>query len=219
MKGLFIKDWRLLMQQKTFFLIVAGISVFLMLTGQDLLFMVSYSSFLTVSMAVGTISYDDTGNGLAYIFTWPASRKQYVLEKYLLAGCTAGAVWVLAVAAGAVVFGMGPDAGAGLWEWILQSLMILVIMAITLAVMIPIKIKFGAEKGRIVTFLVIFAMFGAVGLVSALGGDTLQQLGTAVDALAQLPPWAWAAFTAVFAAALLIGSVCISIRIVEKKEL
>ena len=115
MKGLWIKDWLLLMQQKTFFLVVVGISVFCVLSGQDLLFMVSYSSFLVVSVAVSTISYDDTANGLAYIFTWPASRKQYVLEKYLFAGCTAGAAWALAVAAGAI-FGKSVHSETGILD-------------------------------------------------------------------------------------------------------
>ncbi len=208
MKGLWIKDWRLLMQQKMFFLIVAGISVFCVLSGQDLLFMVSYSSFLVVSVAVSTMSYDDTANGLAYIFTWPASRKQYVLEKYLFAGCAAGAI-----------FGKSVHSETGILDWLLQSLMILAMMIITLSVMIPIKLKFGAEKGRIVTFVVIFAMFGALGLVQTLYSGALPQVETAVHALAALPPWTWTVFTAVFAAAVLIGSVCISIRIAEKKEL
>ena len=218
MKGLWIKDWLLLMQQKTFFLVVVGISVFCVLSGQDLLFMVSYSSFLVVSVAVSTISYDDTANGLAYIFTWPASRKQYVLEKYLFAGCTAGAAWALAVAAGAI-FGKSVHSETGILDWLLQSLMILALLIITLSVMIPIKLKFGAEKGRIVTFVVIFAMFGALGLVQTFYSGALPQVETAVHALAAFPSWTWTAFTAVFAAAVLTGSVCISIRIAEKKEL
>lgn len=218
MKGLFIKDWKLLMQQKSFFLIVAGVGVFCLLTGQDMVFVVSYCSFLVASVAVSTITYDDTGNGLACIFTWPASRKQYVWEKYLFTGGAGLAAWMITVLAGLLVSGKGQRQESAV-EWLIQSSMILVMVAVTICVMIPIKLKFGAEKGRIVTFIVIFAMFGCIGLVSALDAQTMRGIEAAFTVLETLPPWVWAVFTVVMSVVAILVSICVSIRIAEKKEL
>lgn len=41
-------------------------------------------------IAVGTLSYDETDNGLAFLMTLPVDRKTYVREKYLfILICTA----------------------------------------------------------------------------------------------------------------------------------
>lgn len=43
-------------------------------------------------IAVGTLSYDETDNGLAFLMTLPVDRKTYVREKYLfILICTAAA--------------------------------------------------------------------------------------------------------------------------------
>lgn len=215
MKGLFIKDWKLLMQQKTYFLIVAGVSVFCLMTGQDMIFAVSYCAFLVASVAVSTITYDDMGNGLACIFTWPASRRQYVLEKYLFTGIAGFAAWMIMVLAGLIVPGVNIASAA---EWLIQSSMVLVILTFAVSTMIPIKLKFGAEKGRIVTFLVVFFIFGCIGVVSALDAETRSQIDAMFAALESLPSWFGTAVAVLLPVAALVVSVLISIRIAEKKE-
>lgn len=218
MKGLFIKDLRLMYGQKTFFLIVLGVSALCVLTGQNLIFMVSYCSFLVANMAIGTISYDDMGNGLAYIFTWPAGRRQYVIEKYALTGVAGTAAWLLAVIAGAV-FPAGRPEGIGMADWFLVTTVVLGILLFSICVLIPLKLKFGAEKARLVSFLVMFAMFGGIGLLSVLDDNTLHQIKTSAAVLETLPPWVWAVFTVVMSVVAILVSICVSIRIAEKKEL
>lgn len=103
MKGLWIKDWRLFLQQKKFLVVVACILVVFALSTLNLSFALSYGVFMLTYVAVGTISYDDTGKGLSYIFTWPISRRQYVTEKYLFTSAVALGSWLVLVLAGGVI--------------------------------------------------------------------------------------------------------------------
>ena len=90
MKGLFVKDLKLMMLQKNFLLLILAIVIGMMIFTDDVIFPLGFLSFIVSLFTVSTISYDDFDNGNAFLFTLPITRNHYVSEKYflgLLLGC------------------------------------------------------------------------------------------------------------------------------------
>ena len=102
MKGLLIKDFRLLKNQKNFFILVFVMAVFLTITGGDesspATFVLPYVGFVCSFFVLSTISYDEYDNGNAFLFTLPFDRKIYALEKYIFGIVTGGAGLLLILA-------------------------------------------------------------------------------------------------------------------------
>ena len=111
MKGLLIKDFRLMKVQKNFFALIMVIGIGMALFSKNTSYTIGFVSFIFSLFSVSTISYDELDNGNAFLFSLPIARKTYAVEKYcfgLIMGLGAWlAVSVLATAAG-VVRGQGP---------------------------------------------------------------------------------------------------------------
>lgn len=157
MKGLLIKDLKLMKNQKSFFVIMAFVGMIFLITWEKPYFAISYITMMFSMFAITSFSYDEFDNGAVYLFTLPFSRKTYVREKYLfgllicLIALTVSTV--LAISA-SVIKGQSVDLvtiGA-------TGLSSITICVLFLSIAFPIEIKFGVEKGRI-GFIVIMAVF------------------------------------------------------------
>ena len=85
MSGLLIKDFRLLLQRKQSMVLLLVLAVALNWTmGESNSFIMGYLPLISLIFATGTISYDEFDNGYSFLLTLPITRRQYVLEKYLL---------------------------------------------------------------------------------------------------------------------------------------
>ena len=80
MKGLLIKDFKLLKGQKNFFFIVCLVGVMLMVTSASPSYVISYMTFVFSMFTLSSVSYDEYDNGLAFLFCLPVTRKKYVRE-------------------------------------------------------------------------------------------------------------------------------------------
>ena len=164
MKGLLLKDFRILMQQSRTLLIIVFIGGFLLITGGNLGFVVAYMTMMTSFLVLGTITYDEADNGYAFLFTLPFTRKEYVLEKYVFSTAASVIVWALLNLLFAAVSGSGYEG-----ENMLEAVCILAAIMLMQAVMLPLQLKYGAEKARVVFFLiiggivVIGVLFGQIG--------------------------------------------------------
>ena len=165
MRGLLVKDLRLLAGQKRFFLTVAVIGFFFMLSGQDAIFMVSYCTLLMSFFTASTISYDEFNHGFFYLFSLPVSRKGYVAEKYLFGVLTGGVTWTATTVIGGIYSSMTQD-NFLLLEWMAGAVGILVVLVIFLCLTLPVQLKFGTEKGRIVVSIVALGIF--IGMMAVL---------------------------------------------------
>lgn len=156
MKGLLVKDWQLLKNQKSFFMImVVIIGMYVVIGNAE--FIISYTPMLCVFVSMSTITYDTYDNGAAFLFTMPFSRKEYVREKYIFSGLIVLIAEVIAyVMAMAVTFYRGED-----WKEICISSVILCMMAfLVMGLSIPVQLKYGAEKSRVAVMIVMGAVFG-----------------------------------------------------------
>lgn len=160
MKGLLMKDFRLLKTQKNFFILIVAIAIGMALFTKDCSFIIGYLTFVCSLFTLSTISYDEFDNGNAFLFSLPVSRKNYVAEKYgfgLIMGISS---WILATIL-VLIAGLIRNTDM-IIDILISALIILPIMLILLALMIPFHLKFGGEKGRIV-------IIGAVGLLFVFG--------------------------------------------------
>ena len=151
MAGLFEKDIRILMQRKKALLLFLALSVFIGYS-QDGTFILSYLPMLMIIVMIGTISYDEYDNGYRFLMTLPIDSKVYVSEKYIF--CIAATLIYLTSQA---LKGINVNIESSISDILATPL----IMLLFVAIILPLQIKYGAEKSR-VTLLVV------VGIIAAL---------------------------------------------------
>lgn len=154
MKGLLIKDFCLMKNQKNFFIVIIVIAAMLLYTNpENTLFVVMYVTILSSFFTLSTISYDDYDNGSPFLFSMPITRMQYALGKYIFAFITSCIGWVFS---SLIAYAIGNSKGMidDMSSWWLSVVVYLGVVFIAIAVMLPIQIKFGAEKSRIATLAV-----------------------------------------------------------------
>ena len=217
MKGLFVKDIELMKQQKQFFILVVVMEVILNLAGSvSVSFAAGYFTIVTAIFAITTISYDEFDNGNAFLFTLPITRKGYVKEKYLLAFLLAVVSLILGnlIACVAALFKKETLTTDIIWI----SLAILCTVTVVQAVMLPFQLKYGAEKARIAIIITVGILF-LIGAVIAKIFKTVKLDTTSILVkLSELHIWVLIAAIAFIAALLMLLSMQISTKIVEKKE-
>lgn len=164
MKGLLIKDFKLLKVQKNFFLLILciaiGIEIFTNSTSSS--FIIDFLSFVATLFTLSSISYDEFDNGNAFLFSLPITRKSYVIEKYgfgMILGSSFWAFGTLIVILKEVITHKYVSI-----DTVIAAFIILPIIFAVLAVMLPFQLKFGGEKGRIaiICTLVIVFLIGIV---------------------------------------------------------
>ena len=159
MRGLLEKDIRLLMHSKQTFVCFGALAVVLGVE-QKSTFMLGYLTFFISAILVSTLSYDEMDHGFAFLFTLPINRKIYVREKYVF--CMGGAVivWSLTMMLYVIILNVR-HTPAVISEEVLKGLAFLPIVIFFLSLLIPMQLKFGVEKSR----LVMIGVSGFVGVM------------------------------------------------------
>ena len=217
MKGLLIKDFKLLLLQKNFFFLILAAVAGMMIFTDDIIFPLGFFSFISALFTLSTLSYDDLDNGRAFLFTLPISRKSYVLEKYSLGLILGGGTWIFATA-----FAMITSLVKGtlvLTDLLMSALIILSIIILLQAIMLPFQLKFGSDIGRIAIFGTFIALMVVSFIIASIAKgifhiDLIQQF----NALPPAPLGLLVLMALVAALALLLASLKISIFIINKKE-
>ncbi len=182
-KGLLKKDLYNLASYKTTLMIITlfcGIAII----GTDAIYWGSIVIGIIVGMiSLSTFSYDEMAKSNRYILTLPVTRKEIVLEKYILAiGATIlGSLlgFVLTLLIGNMMNYVRPDNVIDIKIDTLLSTSIGGLFGVSLiqAIQIPSIFKWGAEKGRIQMFIVLFV----IALIGAGVGFLIKESGLSVD--------------------------------------
>lgn len=150
MKGLFLKDLKLMLQQKKTCLTVLAIGIGMAFLVNNLYFGIGYMVFCTTVQAINMINYSEQDNGMVFLMTLPITRKLFVQEKYCFAGMVSFAVAVIAV----VLFGIIAPAlelfTVPAAEVCANSMIILFLAWCMIAVNYPLLFYFGMERGRFI---------------------------------------------------------------------
>ena len=182
-KGLLKKDLYNLASYKTTLMIITlfcGIAII----GTDAIYWGSIVIGIIVGMiSLSTFSYDEMAKSNRYILTLPVTRKEIVLEKYILAiGATIlGSLlgFVLTLLIGTIMNYVRPDNVIDINIDTLLATTIGGLFGVSLiqAIQIPSIFKWGAEKGRIQMFIVLFVL----ALIGAGVGFLIKESGLSVD--------------------------------------
>jgi len=222
MKTLLVKDYRILMTQKKSFFILLLVGVIMVISTFEIDFLTGYMMMMAMILSLGTVNYDELDNGMAFIMTLPANRKTYAIEKYVftminIVACAAIMLMIYFITKGFVnwQFGAG-DMVSVTAGWICGIM-------IAASVMIPLYLKFGAEKRRVVMML----LWGIVAVI-AIGGRKLAEVMAGTEAMntingfftkiSTLPAGVVVLAVVAVLVMVVIFSLGISIGIMKKKE-
>lgn len=170
-----------LMKKDFYELVGAGRTLMIITVMYLILGQVFYSSIADVGMLiclmlpVNTIGYDERSGWSRYVLSFPVSKREIVVSKYLLGYLFMAAAFAVRLAAALAVgrFAGVPAACAA------SAMLGLIYMAVQM----PVMLRFGIEQGRMWTmlFTVLFAM-GAVysSQISFLAVDALRYAALAV---------------------------------------
>lgn len=169
MKGLLIKDLKLIIMQRNVLLVIIVVASLMILRTENYAFGIGYMTFIGALFTLSTISCDEEDNGSAFLFALPISRKRYVMEKYVFGLLFGGGCWLIGTLL-AVASVLTKDV-AMLWKLPGLAVLVLPILFAFLAVIIPFQLKFGGDRGRIA-------------IIIAIGGVCL--VGVGVERLARM---------------------------------
>ncbi len=216
MRGLIEKDLRLTAARKQTIGIFFGLAL-IMGMSMDGSFLVGYLTMFSTILAIGTISYDEFDNGFEFLMTLPFERKTYVREKYLFCFMMEVAAWC----AGIVLYFIGSvirPGEADLAGELPMLTAIIPVMYLSAAVMIPLQLKYGSEKSRVV----LFGLFGLIAIVLYGTKTVSDRLGNPFRSLEQILDACSPAVVLVILSAVcaLITAACYlwSIRVIGEKE-
>ena len=157
MKGLFIKDIKLISGQKRLIVINLAIALALGIFNSTPSFLLVYMPFIIITVVSSTISYDEYDNGNEFLFTLPISRAEYAAEKYCFSLLCGGGAWLLGVVVALIICAVKETAEFS--DTVMTAVAILPVLILMLSIMLPIKLKFSAEKGTTVLFISFAALF------------------------------------------------------------
>lgn len=216
MTGLLIKDFKLMLMQKNFFIIIIVVACLISISSQDPTFMIGFITLILSLFTVSTISYDEFDNGYPFLLTLPFSRKTYVLEKYvygLILGTGAWIVSVMICSLMLIVQGMPVTS-----DMLIGAFVILPMFLVIESLMIPVHLRFGGEKGR-------YALIACVGVLVVIGFVVMKiveifhidvlPLILAIDALG---PVMFMVILLMIGFLIMLVSLKVSLSIMNKKE-
>lgn len=168
MKGLLLKDIYMAVKYCRAYLLVAIVFLAVSVLGSGNQFFMMYPMLLSSMIPVTLFAYDEKSRWNIYSQTLPYSRAQYVSGKYFIALAAVLAAWLLCF--GAQCLRM-KYTGTGSWAATLSFLLILFLVGIVApALSLPIILKFGSEKGRIVYYVVIIIAAASSSVLSMMRG-------------------------------------------------
>ena len=145
MKGLIIKDFKLILQNKFIIALMILFSILGLTVGIDHYFMVAYFTLCCTGLAISTSGYDEKNNTISYLITMPVSRRGYVIEKYIFTSTIGFIGYALSVS-------------ICLFSCLIRkqvfdytALSFAAFLFLLPAFMIPINLIFGTTKGRVVS--------------------------------------------------------------------
>ena len=153
--------WR---TNKTLFILLPIYGIGYAVAGSEISFLSVLSVVLGGMIAYNSIAYDERSGCNRFVLTTAYSRKDYVLGKYLLAltGVLGGTAILLLSDTAAVAMGrVAPE------DRLLSGVPAIVVSTLLLiSLALPLSFKYGIEKARILSYLMIGLLCGSAGLLT-----------------------------------------------------
>ena len=209
MKGLILKDLYVLTDTLKIYAIIYVVYGYLgIVQGQPGL-MYAMVFITSAILPVTSISYDERSRWDRLANTFPTSRKEIVVSKYILALL----LLAVSITLTGLAFALADD--MTLKEKTVSVSIMLAVSLIYQAITIPLIYKFGSEKGRIVMMCACFLPMIALYLISETAWFNAAAIEAFFTTYGTVIPFVMTAVTAV----IYIISVALSVRIYTAKEL
>lgn len=219
MKGLLIKDYKIIAHNKKMFVIMLIVQLLALQNYDGYSFLIGYNTMIFVLLAFNTISTDEYYRSSSFLMTMPIKRKTYVTEKYAL---MLGFSFLGAILS--IVFCILLHREMA-FILLLEGIAIYFFLALFQLLMLPIQLKFGGEKGRIVLISLLACVTVVITSLNKILPGLLGIQGSIGNLIQNTVFWfvslpagmitliALSVFTVCF-----IISYCISLKILQKKE-
>ncbi|MCM1049982.1 MAG: ABC-2 transporter permease [Clostridiales bacterium] len=219
MKGLIIKDIKLISQNIKYIILIMVIAAVVFLNQPTSNFIFIYVTIVFSLLSLNTLAYDESDKSIVFLMTLPVSRASYVKGKYILSFTFSLLGGICAFAIGFVIY---PNQS---FDILLEGISIYVTMLIFNMIMIPMRLKFGSEKSGTMLFIfafLIFAVFGVAGKIISRSGINmpvqLNKLNNLIERFMTMNEMLLAAVLCLFIVVCFAISFTISLRIMQKKE-
>lgn len=213
MAGLIEKDMRLLWCNKLSVIAFVVFAVILEVSVKGAI--LGYLPFVMCLLMVNTIAYDEMDNGYQFLLTFPIDRKTYVREKYVL---TLG-MGVLSWGVAMVIYFVKKMIQGERLDMSMElpvTLSFLPVIVLFILFMLPLQMKFGVEKTRIVVAGTCGAAGACIlGFTKFIGLDTTNDW---MESLYQMSGWVLLGIVVAVVVLLIAVSYRISIGIMKRKE-
>lgn len=221
MKGMIAKDIRILLEQKSLMILGIICGMICLFTMKDPTFLIGYVTLIATSMGCVSCAYDEMNNGMAYLMTMPCTRTKYVVEKYIFAVAIGIIGWAASMVLSLIYlfFNHINDTYLILGE----SAGLIAVILIIPSFMVPVVLKFGHARSRIMIYIVIGIIFAVSGLMSLTHLTSITIVKdeitfSLVDYSITLLPTTIVAIGLTLSIIIFIASLLISIGIVKRKE-
>ena len=212
MKGLLLKDWAFMKSQKTFYGLTLAFCVLYSYVLENASFAIGYVIILCSISTLNSLAYDEHDNGSAFLFSMPFSREEYVKEKYVFGILAIG---ISAVASsficGAVSF---LKSGVLEEEIVVITVVTMVCGILMMSLNLPIHLKYGAEKGKIILIVVTIGIFAILYFLE----DVLKVTETIPAWIDRMSPSVLLAGVMVVGIVGVCVSMMVSVKIIRGKE-
>ena len=212
MRVLLAKDIRLFRSMKNVVLIYVAMIAASIIFGQKQMgvILINLCVVMFTYLSMSTMSYDDFDNGMEFILTLPTSKKIYAIEKYVLAVIT---LVVMSIVGAGLLVALGLEFNAAILDIAPMAVIAIVLVSINL----PLTLKFGSEKTKMLTMILFIGLGAAVG---SLEPSVLNKLinYSFVKKIMSLGKLQLGIGIGLIVVLILIVSCCISIKISENKE-
>ena len=214
MAGLIEKDIRLLWCNKlsAIFFVVFAAMFGALVKGA---FILGYLPFAMCILMMNTIAYDEMDKGYQFLLTFPIDRKMYVREKYVLTLGIGVFSWVVAM----VIYFVTKMIQGERMDMSIElpfTLSFLSVIVLFILYMLPLQMKFGVEKTRIVVAGTCEVSGACIlGFTKFIGLDTINDW---MESLCQMSGWVLLGIAVAVVVLLIAVSYHISIGIMKRKE-
>ena len=220
MKGLLLKDVKLLKGQGAIYLALTALVAIFVSAISDVSpsYVVAYITGILSIFSATTISYDEFDNCYPFLMTLPVTRKKYVDEEYLFGILTAVFAWCVGMTVGTVLL-LTQKTVMPAEEWVGSSLVYICIAWVLISIMIPLRLKFDAEKSKYATIIAFGVIIVVIFGVSRAAERVSENItGPIIEFFVMLGDYGFLALSAGVSAAVLVISYVCSRRIMAKKE-
>ena len=215
-----IKDYLTIAKQKKLAVLYVFVAIMLSFS-MDSSFIVSYFSLIGSLLVLTTLTYDSFDNGYPFLMSLPVTAKTYVYAKYLFSFLGLLGFWGFSVILQFASLILRKESFEVL-DVLSMDVTFFPMFLFIVGLMLPISLKFGAEKARII----LIVIFGLVFVVGIMGKKLLEtavkdyhiDFETIIKKLDAMPQQVVTLSLAGLGILAFVISMMISVGIMKKKE-